>query len=91
MTLAEMCAEDKRLESEINALVVKRYELTKQIVSAEIARDLQEYLIAVAAQFEGALPADAWHLYRAEGLTPIQAAAKHRQIAKAAAVPASQS
>lgn len=79
MTLNEMLAEDKRLEGEINKLVAQRYELTKQIVAAEIANDLQSYLTAVAAEFDGNLPEDAWHLYRADGLTPKQAAAKHRE------------
>lgn len=39
----------------------------------------RNYVEAVAAEFGGDLPGDAWHLYRAEGLTPAQAAAKHRE------------
>jgi hypothetical protein len=43
--------------------------------------EMRSYLDAVAREFSGVLPGDAWHLYRMKGLTPTEAAAAHREAA----------
>lgn len=62
---------------------IPEVDLTSEAWRRTVAADQQSYLAAVAQEFGGDLPGDAWHLYRQEGLTPAEAAAKHRSASNA--------
>lgn len=58
---------------------------TEYLVAEEEGKldSMSRFLNAVAQEFGGEVPGDAWHLYLAKGYSPAEAAAEHRRLVEA--------